>query len=358
LRKLVFMFLHHYNQDTDSGGGVATPTETNPAAVAEATEPKTEQAPAEEAEDPFAVFGEDEPSVGEAPQGGAAGADTGKVVPEKEYEKVKADLAKVTEEYNQLKAQLNNPLVVASLQYAEAQEAGVELNPVDFIHQTFGIDAQRLSDEDVVKETIKREAALLNVSLSEDDMDSEFNSRWSEIENKGHLGSKIEIKKLRESLGKDSGGKLQSIIETKKAEAKKAQEFIQIQVQNVEAELKAIKEAGKKDWGLKTQVDETLEKQLRIVMENNFIRFDKDGNIDVKHYLETALFALNPKAYVKKIQDSAYTKADLKGLEKRSAGSLTNPSTIPAGQTGARNLANEKFEPGAWNPQNAVPVKV
>lgn len=354
------MLTPQFNQDAESAGAVATAAEQNPATGAVAPELNAEQKPAEntaEEEEFFSGFNDDTPQTGEAPAGGAANAEPGKVVPETEYEKVKADLSKVTEELNELKAKLNNPLVVASLQYAEAQEAGVDLNPVDFIQQTFGVDAQRLSDEEVLKEAIKRDAAMVNVSLSEDELEAEFDTRWAELQNKGQLTSKLEIKKMRESLGKDSGGKLQKIIEDKKAEAKRAQEFIQAQVQNVEAELKAIKEAGKKDWGLKTQVDDTLEKQLRIVMENNFIRFDdKTGNIDVKHYLETALFALNPKAYVKKIQDATLAKADLKSLGQRSTGALTNPSTIPPGQEGLRKLTEEKFEPGTWDPKNAVPV--
>lgn len=352
------MFTPQFNQDGEAAGGVATEAAENPAAVAEATDTNQEQPNPETEEGAFADFGEDEPTTDEAPAGGAVSNDPAKTVPESEYEKVKADLTKVSDELNQLKAQLQNPLVVAALKYSEAQEAGVELNAVDFIHKTFGIDAQRLSDEDVLKETIRKEAAMVNLTLSDEELDSEFESRWSEIQSKGAVGSKVEIKKMRESLGKDSGGELQSIIEQKKAEQKKAQEFIQTQVQNVEAELKSIIEAGKKPWGLKVQVDENLEKQLRLVMENNFIRFAKDGNIDVQHYIETALFALNPKAYVKKIEESASKKADLKGLANRSAGSLTNPTTIPGEQLTNRKLGDQKFEAGAWDPKNATAIKV
>lgn len=344
------MYINRHPDADESAGAVATPaTEEVSNELTNTEEVKDESS---EADDDYLNFSDEEqPEVSESAEGGMAAPKVDKTVPSAEYEKVVSQLNAAKQELEALKGQLDHPLVQAGIKYAEAQGTGVEIDPTDFIRAEFGIDASRLSDEEVVREIIRKEAASLGAKPTPDEIDEEFDIRWNDIQSKGSIRRLAELKKLRESLGADSKEKMQAMINAKQADIQKAQEYWAEQVKRVEDTLAEFVQSGKKDYGFKMAFDDKSAELAKSVIANNYIRFKKDGSVDEKHAIEVAIFAADPKLYIKRIEEAAKQRMQRESLKMRSSGSLTSPSAVPT--TVGKDLPTD---PSAWDPKKAVPI--
>jgi len=350
LRKHDFMLIQRSPEPETAGAEVANEVVEAAQIEQPASEPETVE---QENDEPYFSFDDDDPAEPIKPEaeGGAPSAVV-KTVPESEYNKIILELNALKVENEQIKSQLSHPLVQAAQEYAEAQGVGVELDPVDFIHSTFGLDTKRLTDEEVVLATIKRDAQSLNVTLSEDELEDEFQSRWADIEQKGKLKGPAELKKMREDLQGDSKGKLKEVVDAKKIDIQKAQEFWQTQYKRVEDTFADLKKTGKKEFGLKMPVDDSLVTQAQTAINNSYIRFNDKGDVDVNHAIEVAIFSANPRAYIKRIEDAAMMKAKRESLKARSSGSMTTPTGMPISDP----LRDAPTEMSAWDIKNAKPI--
>lgn len=344
------MYINRHPDADDSAGAVATPATEEVSNELTNTEEVTDDS--SEVDDDYLNFSdEDQPEVSESADGGMAAPKVDKTVSSAEYEKVVSQLSAVQKELEALRGQLDHPLVQAGIKYAEAQGTGVEIDPTEFIRSEFGVDANRLSDEEVIKEIIRKEAISLGAKPTSDEIDEEFDIRWNEIQSMGSIRRLAELKKLRDSLGADSKEKMQSMINAKQADIKKAQEYWAEQVKRVEDTLTEFVQSGKKDYGFKMAFDEKAAELAKSVIANNYIRFKKDGSVDEKHAIEVAVFAADPKLYIKRIEEAAKQKMQRESLKMRSSGSLTSPSTVPS--TVGKDLPTD---PSAWDPKKAVPI--
>jgi hypothetical protein len=343
------MYINRHPDSEESAGELATPQTEE--VTTESTQTEEENNVSSEADDDYLNFADEESEVSESTDDGTAAPKIDKTVSGAEYEKIVSQLNATQKELEEIKSQLNHPLVQAGIKYAQAQDSGVEIDPAEFIRAEFGVDTNRLSDEDIVREMIKKEATTLGANASKEDIDEEFDIRWNEIQSMGNIRRLAELKKMRDSLGVDSKEKMQSMINAKQADIKKAQDYWAEQVKKVEDTLTEFVQSGRKDYGLKMTFDQKAAEQAKNVIANNYIRYKKDGSVDERHAIEVAIFAADPKLYIKRIEDAATSKAQRESLKMRSSGSLTSPSTVPS--TVGKDLPTD---PSAWDPKKAVPI--
>lgn len=342
-------------EKTEEVAEAIDPVETTPPLASEPAEEITPTdevtSPPTETEEDYLNFSDDDQSEpSETTIAGTTAAVPKETVLKADYDKVVSQFNALNEELNNLKAQLDHPLVQAGIRFIEAQDSGVEIDPGEFIRSEFGVDVNRMSDEDVLKEIIKNESKSLGVKLSSEDIDEEFDARWSEIQNMSNIRRMAELKKMRGSLEGESKEKLKTMIDARQQDILKAQEYWTAQVKRVDDTISDYVTSGRKDYGLKMNFDGTLAEQVKTVIANNYIRYKKDGSVDEKHAIEVALFAADPKAYIKRIESVTSQKAQAESLKMRSAGSLTNPSTVPS-------VSKElPTDPSAWDPRRATPI--
>lgn len=282
---------------------------------------------------------------------------TTETIPVAEYNKLKSELNAANEKINSLTALIDNPMVQVAMQYAELKKGGVDVSPEDFVNYSFGTDVTRMSDDEVIRESIMSDAKSLGLTLSEEDLADEYEQRLNEIQSKGTIARNAELKKLRDSLKSNSQGKLKEIIETGTKQVQEAKAYNEAQINNLEAALKSLIEAGEKKFGLKIKYDSMIDKQIRTTMTNSMVRFDKNGNIDVDHYIETALFASDPVAYVKKIENAVAQRMEAKNLKERTAGVNTVPNAIPSSALGKKKIEGI-VNPDDWNMSDSVPLVI
>lgn len=342
------------NQDIDEGGAAA-PSTVNATEVPESTSDQSVNDAPDEDDDYFGAIGEQQNADGESGHAGTPIEPEQPTILASEYEKLKSELQRKDSEIQALKRFADNPLVQVAIQYAETSEDGIELNPVDFVNHAFGLDARKMSDEEVIRESVKFDAKTLGITLSNEELDEEYEQRLSDLQSKGTIARASEIKKMRDNLTSNSKGKLDEIIGQKKSDMDKAKEYNDFQVQSLESEMQGLLKDGKKEFGVRVPYDAFTDKAIRTMMANNMVKFDAKGNVDVKHYIETALFASDPVAYVRRIEKFAIQKAEAKSLKERSAKTETNPSGVPAMQNGTARIP-ENINPDDWNPSKAVAI--
>jgi ribosomal protein S13 len=348
------MYLIQRDLDTDTG--VAEVEAPASEATETPTVPTEAETPTEEQEEPYFNLPEDE-QTSELPNGAGALPNTSQSVNESEYAKVVAELQATKTELQSLKAATSNPMVQATLEVAMAMEKGVDINPADFIRAKFGVDATNLSDEAVVKEMVIRDAAQVGVKPTEEQIQNTIERRLEALDQMDDIARLRQIQQYRNELREDSQKKVQAMVSAKVAEEEKAAEFWRTANQNLSGKLTEYVEAGVKDYGL---IDKQFTKdkaaQIQMVIDNGYVKYKKDGSVDVEFQIELAAIALDLRGYHKRIEDAAYQRYLRDSLKQKSAGSLANPS---GGAPTSFVATTENPKTGdEYSPSKATPINV
>jgi len=327
----------YFSADAGDGSGVAaaetpeasTSTETT-TSTEEPQEPSGEVVSEVEDEDDYSFASEEsgssEPSKGgtSAPTGGEP--PKAEVVSKAEYDKVVAELSSLKIEFANVKSLLDQPIVKSGIEYLTAKGGGADIDPAEFYEQTFGLDANKLSVEDLIRLEVKTEAEKLGVKFSEDEMEQEFESRYMNYENLTPLQKTAKQKQLREQLANARKERLKALVDEKMEASKQAVEYWATQDKLVTDEVENLFKQGKKEFGLKKEFGQKERDNILAMVQNNFLKFDSNKNVNVKHVIEVADFAYDPQAYIRKVSERAVERYKAEELKKRAAGSSLNPT--------------------------------
>ena len=335
----------YFSEGEGDGGGVAaaetTETKTE-ATVSETTgETKSEETestdPPEIEEDDFSFADEGSSEPKGAASAGTTAATTG-TEPEKvsklEYDKVVEQFNNLKVEFERYKALFEQPIVKSAAEFVAAKGAGAELDPAEFFETTFGVDAQKMSAEDLIRLEIKNEAATIGVNLSDEDIEDEFHSRFANYESLTNLQKAAKIKQLREAHTRARSEKMKALVDEKAKAAKEANDYWSNQDNLIATEIENLLKAGVKDFGLKGQFTQKEKDSVLSMIANGFLKFDSNKNVNAKHVIEVAAFASNPQEYIKKVSERAVERYKAEELKKRATGTSLNPSatTLPSGK--------------------------
>jgi hypothetical protein len=345
------MYTIHRNPDSDEQPtGLATPsvdskaTQTEPEGgtpAAETTEPA-----ATELEDNDFNFDDPEggsaasPSGGSKPSTPSAAAPSEETVSRKEYELLAGKFQEAAQLIEQLKAKLENPLMKAVSEYEEVLGAGVEINPSDFVRNYFGVEADHLGAEDLIRLQIQDEARQAGIQMTEDDFERTFDKRFNSFDDKDDLAKAVEIKRLKEERKKAAKALQDKLIADKLEDQRKGQKFWEdTYTQGVLPILSELKENKKKTFGLVDEITDDKLLAINTSLANNFYRFKADKSLDIKHAIEVAHFASDIKSYVAKIEERAVAKFKLKNLKDGAPG-VGLPSSASQGANKDKTISS------------------
>jgi len=335
------MYTIQRNPDSDEPTGIANP---EPEVVVETEAAQGGEAPVEattEANEPEDDNFDFEES-GSEPTSPSSATGTAPVTPQseatvskKEYDvvltKLRESEAKVAQLSTVVQEMQGNTLVKAALEYSEVIGTGVEINPSDFVRNYFGVDADNLSAEDLIKLEIQEDAIKAGVQLNEDDFESTLEKRLESIENLDNLAKAVKLKEMRESRKRTAKEKQDKLISERKADLDKGKQFwVDSYEKGVLPLIESIKKNGKKDFGLSEEFDEAKVASIEATLLNNFYKFNPDGSLNVKHSLEVAHFSSDIKTYTQKIAERAVAKYKLSQLKSGTPGA-GSPSAVAKG---------------------------
>jgi hypothetical protein len=335
------MYTIQRNADSDEPTGVATP-ETE--AVVETEAAQGGEAPAETNAEPTELEDDnfDFEESGSEPASPSTGNGTAPAAPQseatvskKEYDviltKLRDSEAKVAQLSTAVQEMQSNTLVKAALEYSEVIGTGVEINPSDFVRNYFGVDADNLSAEDLIKLEIQEDAVKAGVQLNEDDFESTLEKRLESIENLDNLAKAVKLKEMRENRKRAAKEKQDKLISERKADLEKGKQFwVDAYEKGILPQIERIKSEKKKDFGLSEEFDEAKVASIEATLLNNFYKFNPDGSLNTKHALEVAHFSSDIKTYTQKIAERAVAKYKLSQL-KTGAPGAGSPSAVAKG---------------------------
>ena len=341
------------NETTEAGGqnGVATQEVENKEVTTEAiekaedgSENASQETEAEEFIEEFTYEQEEGEAKHQATNGveGAA-ATPEKTVSEKDYNSLKEQFAESQRQLQELTQAFQNPLVKASVEFVVAKGAGVEIDPQEFYSQKFGIDAKRLSEDQLIEESVKREAKLLNVNLTDEELETEIENEKDKFNSMSKLERKKNIEAIRAKISQESEGKINELLAEKIEDANKGKEFWDTQINKFYNKLEEVKKEGRrKRYGFAYKVTEQTAKEIDIAHQNGLLKYDKQGNVDTEHYFEQALFSANQERYLKAFEVSLRHKWDAEQLAKRKGGQDGSPSNATV--TNSPTVANKSLK--------------
>lgn len=335
------MYTIQRNADQEEPQGVANPT-TDPVETPEPVQgDEGDEVPADdpaEIDDDNFDF-EDSGSEPASPSTGIGmapvSAQSDSTVSKKEYDVILAKLQEAEGKVVQLSTAIQeiqgNTLVKAALEYSEVIGTGVEINPSDFVRNYFGVDADNLSAEDLIKLEIQEDAIKAGVQLNEDDFESTLEKRLESIENLDNLAKAVKLKEMRENRKRAAKEKQDKLISERKADLEKGKQFwVDAYEKGILPQIERIKKEKKKDFGLSEEFDEAKVASIEATLLNNFYKFNPDGSLNTKHALEVAHFSSDIKSYNQKVADRAVAKYKLSQL-KTGAPGAGSPSAVAQG---------------------------
>lgn len=302
------MFIIYRNAEATeaaaASNGIASPEEAVETTKEVTTEAPTEEKVVtddnlEEEDEGFSDWGSESATTQQAANGAEVKTVDEKVVSEKQFLELQAKFNELQTQYNSLTAGLNNPIVKASIEYAAARESGVDLDPQDFYREKFGLDAKRMSEEELLREGVLMKAQSLNVNLTAEELEEELDEAKQRFNEKGRLEKADYLNSIRTQIAKQSDEKLKSLVSGKNEEAEKVNAYWEQQRNAFSNKLESELKAGRKSFGLKVKMNEQLAKEIETANANDCVRFKEDGSIDVEHAIEVRLFASDIQRYVK-----------------------------------------------------------
>jgi hypothetical protein len=351
--KIPMYTIQRNNETTEAGGqnGVATQEVENKEVTTEAIEKAedgSENASQEtEAEEFIAEFtyeqeeGEAKHQATNGVEGAAATPE--KTVSEKDYNSLKEQFAESQRQLQELTQAFQNPLVKASVEFVVAKGAGVEIDPQEFYSQKFGIDAKRLSEDQLIEESVKREAKLLNVNLTEEELETEIENEKDKFNSMSKLERKKNIEAIRAKISQESEGKINELLAEKIENANKGKEFWERQTTNFRSNLeKAKKEGLRKSYDFTYKFTEQTANEIEVADKNGLMKYNKDEEVDIEHYIEACLFSANPKRYLKAFESALRNKWDAEQYAKRKGGQDGSPSNATV--TNSPTVANKSLK--------------
>lgn len=331
----------YFSPETDGGGEVAT-TETTSEVQTETAQTETteteEGSGTEVAElEPEDDFNFEDSDAGGAEAGGstagtqaAAAAVVEEKVSKSEYDKVVSEVLSLKQKLSQFEGLLEQPIIKAGVEYLTAKGQGADIGPEEFYEQTFGLDGAKLTTEDLIRLEIRKDADAIGAKIEGDDLERELDSRLAAFENLSPLQQQKRQKELRDSYSEQRKQKLSTLVEEKAEAVKKQQAYWDSQQATLDSEIEALVKNGKKDFGLKMNFTQSEKDKVLAMIGSGFLKFDSNGNINVKNVIETALFAADIQAYNKVIAERAVERYKAAELAKRSKGSTLAPDNSVA----------------------------
>jgi hypothetical protein len=307
----------------------------------ETTENAAEEEQAEEDEG-FSSFGETTIQTPQAAKGAEAHKDEGKVVAESQFNELQAKFKEIQTENETLKASLNTPILKAAIEYVAARNNGAEIDPQEFFRETFGLDAMRMTPEEIIREDVKRKAASFRVNLTDEELDESYESEFNKYEAMSRLDKLEYIHKKREEFAEQSRAKIMNLTTEKSEDIEKAKAYWQSQRNNFNSRLDEELKQGRKSFGLKVHLTKELLDEINVANDNGCVRFKPDGNVDIEHCIETRLFAADPSRYINKLLAAERKKWEKEKHEERLKRESSNPDTDTTVTPTVNNGATKK----------------
>lgn len=320
------------------------------AAQAETTTTETQTGTTEAAADEEEAFKfeEEGSTTGEGATGATTASANQNTVPESKYNEAIQENGRLKTQLAEIQARITHPIVEKAM---EAVAVSDQVNPAEYLRATFGIAAESLSVEEVIKQNLINDAKALKITLSEDQLEEDYNLEVARLETLGTTGKAKEIGKMRNVIREDEAQKMTLLVQAKQEDADKGQKIIADSINAIVAKMTEYVQAGKKTEGLIGEFTKQEFELCSAAMENGFLRYDSKGNLDVDHTIEIAQFASDKKKYINTLYTKWKRKRDAEELIARSTGSTTSPTTVlPADQEKPAGANKNHLEPGAWNP--------
>jgi len=333
------MYVINRNLDTDDGGVATLQTDaaaftdlTPEDAKADSTDDGNQAAAENELEDDDFKFA-DESGNEDSRSPSSPAAPTEVTIPKSQHDKVVAELEALKSDFAKLQTAFEtNPMVKAAIEYQSGLEAGVDLNPSDFLESYFGVDASRLDVEALISLQIREEAAQIGAKLTDDTFERTLTSRMVKYEDMDELEKEVFAKRLRDSRAQVSKEKQDKLINDRKADIEKGQLFWKDAYENgIQPVIQKMLAEGKKEIGLKGEVSKDEVERIGVSLSNNFYRFTKDGKLNIPHAVEVAQFSSDIPGYIRRIEDRAIARHEatkLKTGSVRNAGSPSAPGLL------------------------------
>jgi hypothetical protein len=295
-----------------------------------------------EEDEGFSSFGEATIQTPQAAKGAEAHKDEGKVVAESQFIELQAKLKEIQTENETLKASLNTPILKAAIEYVAARNNGAEIDPQEFFRETFGLDAMRMSPEEIIREDVKRKAASFRVNLTDDELDESYESEFNKYEAMSRLDKLEYIHKKREEFAEQSRAKIMNLTSEKNEDIQKAKTYWESQRNNFNSKLAEELKQGRKSFGLKVQLTKELLDEINVANDNGCVRFKADGNFDIEHCIETRLFAADPTRYINKLLAAERKKWEKENHQERLKREQSSPDNTEAKVTPTVNNGANK----------------
>jgi hypothetical protein len=332
----------YFTADAGDGSGVAAAeapeasTQTETTTSTEETKGENGEVVSEVPDEDDYSFATEESGSSEPASGGTSPSSGGEppkaeVVSKAEYDKVVAELSSLKIEFANVKSLLEQPIVKSGIEYLTAKGSGANIDPAEFYEQTFGLDANKLSAEDLIRLEVKAEAEQLGVKFSEEEMEQEYESRIAIYEDLTPLQKTAKQKQLREQHANARKERMKALVDEKIEAVNQATEYWNNQEKLITDEVESLFKQGKKDFGLKKEFTQKERDNVLAMVQNNFLKFDSNKNVNVKHVIEVADFAYDPQAYIRKVSERAVERYKAEELKKRTTGTSLNPnaSSLP-----------------------------
>lgn len=283
------------------------------------------------------------------------------VVSKKEYEELKFQLAEANSKLEQLQKLTEHPIMQKTTEFLAGLEVEAEADPSKLYEELFGLNVSNLSLHDLVKKNVLAEAKELGVNLSIDQIEYNIQEELDSLESEtNELTKARKIKALREKVKATAGDGAYQKIQQKLKDRKDAEQYWNAQGETFLNFLNDLVQNGKKDFGLQQKFTELDKKLVLDKIQYGIWRYKKDNSIDVKHATEVMLFADNPTAYIKKLEEKVKAKMAVENLQKRTGGTNISPND-PASFNNPQRLKGQprdltKENPLLWDPRKAQPT--
>jgi len=250
-------------------------------------------------------------------------------VPKSQYDKVVDEFNQLKNDFTVLQGAFENPIVKAALDYQTALEVGAEVNPSVFMENYFGVDANKLDVESLIRLQVKDEASRLGQALSEDAIDSTVAKRLMKLDDMDDLERAVFEKELRDKRALSSKEKQDQLINERKADIEKGQLFWKDAYENgVKPIIDKMLSEGKKEIGLKTKVSKEDVDKIGVAIANNFYRYTKDGKLNIPHAIEVAHFSSDMSGYIRKIEEAAIQRYESQKLRAKQPDAANSAGTV------------------------------